>query len=420
LIDSGSPTRTGEETIMKDVSRVRVVGPLAALAEGFRQELEERGYSPLTALSYLQLMCHLSGWLGVRRGVVLPLTALGVDSYLRGRREAGYRSFLTVRAVCPLVDYLRRQGLVQEAGEEDGATLGATDGLLIRFAEYLRVERGLAEVTIERRVFLARRILSAWELGSPADLRDLTAGEVTAFVVDSSRTDNGSVSGVVTALRSLLRFLHLAGVIDRPLAAAVPRLASWKLAGLPKAVPVEQVSALLASCDRDSVVGRRDAAIVTVLARLGLRAGEVACLRLDDMDWRSGEITVRGKGNRSERLPLPFDVGEVLVAYLTAGHPGAAAARNRVFARVRAPRGPLTRGAVTQVVARAAQRAGFEPFYAHRLRHTAATEMLRGGGSLEEIGQVLRHHHRATTAIYAKVDIEALRTVARPWPGTRS
>lgn len=365
-------------------------------------------------------MGHLSGWLGTRRGAVLPLTASGAGRYLLARRGAGYRSFLTLRAVGPLLDYLRRQGLVQDTGGQDGAAEGGAEGLLIGFAEYLRVERVLAEVTIERRIFLARRILSAWEQGGRADLRDLTAGDVTAFVLDSSRADNGSVSSVVTALRSLLRYLHLTGVIDRPLAAAVPSLASWKLAGLPKAVAVEQVSALLASCDRDGVVGRRDAAIVTVLARLGLRAGEAAALRLDDVDWRSGEIMVRGKGSRSERLPLPFDVGEVLVAYLTGGHPGAAACRNRVFARVRAPHGPLTRGAVTQVVARAAQRAGFEPFYAHRLRHTAATEMLRGGGSLEEIGQVLRHHHRATTAIYAKVDIEALRTVARAWPGTTS
>jgi integrase/recombinase XerD len=153
-----------------------------------------------------------------------------------------------------------------------------------------------------------------------------------------------------------------------------------------------------------------------VLARLGLRAGEVAALRLEDIDWRSGQIMVHGKGNRREQLPLPSDVGEVLVAYLTDGHPGAAVCQGAVFARLRAPHGPLTRGAVTQVVAQAAVRAGFEPFYAHRLRHTAATGMLAAGGSLDEIGQVLRHHHRLTTAIYAKVDLEGLRTVARPWP----
>jgi integrase/recombinase XerD len=220
---------------------------------------------------------------------------------------------------------------------------------------------------------------------------------------------------LVTALRSLLRFLHVEGLIEQPLAAAVPSVATWKLAGLPKTVDADQVAALLASCDQRSVAGRRDFAILTVLVRLGLRAGEVAALRLDDIDWRRGEITVRGKGNRCERLPLPADVGQAIVAYLSAEHPAATAGRE-VFGRVRAPRGALTRVTVTQTVASAAKRAGLPPIYAHRLRHTAATGMLRAGGSLHEIGQVLRHRHALTTAIYAKVDIDALRVLARAWP----
>ncbi len=163
-------------------------------------------------------------------------------------------------------------------------------------------------------------------------------------------------------------------------------------------------------------MGRRDLAILTVLVRLGLRAGEAAALQLDDIDWRRGELTIHGKGNRHDRLPLPADVGQAIVAWLTAGRPDATAAGREVFMRVRAPHAALTRGAVTQVVARAAQRAGFGPIYAHRLRHTAATGMLRAGGSLPEIGQVLRHRHAFTTAIYAKVDIDALRLLARRWP----
>jgi integrase/recombinase XerD len=153
-----------------------------------------------------------------------------------------------------------------------------------------------------------------------------------------------------------------------------------------------------------------------VLVRLGLRASEAAALRLDDIDWRRGEICVRGKGNRHDRLPLPADVGQAIVAYLTAGRPDATAGSREVFIRVRAPQQALTRGAVTQVVARAAQRARLGTIYAHRLRHTAATGMLRAGGSLSEIGQVLRHRHALTTAIYAKVDTDALRPLARPWP----
>lgn len=405
---------------MGTLSGVQVSGPLAPLADGFRNELVQRGYSRFTAVGHMQLLRHLSGWLDDGRDVGLLLTPDGVDGYLAARREACYRRFVTMRSARPLLDFLRDQGVAATAEAEDVAACGPAAGLLVRFADYLRVERGLAEETIQRRVWLAGRIVSGWVQAGRADLRDLTAADVTTFVVNHSRTDAGSVSGVVTALRSLLQFLHLAGVIEHPLAAAVPALASWKLSGLPRAVPAQHVEAMVASCDGHSVVGRRDAAVVTFLARLGLRAGEVAALRLDDLDWRAGEVTVRGKGNRSDRLPLPVDVGEVLVGYLTDGHPGTMAAQGRVFARVRAPHGPLTRGAVTQVVFRAAGRAGIEPFFAHRLRHTAATEMLRAGGSLDEIGQVLRHQHRLTTAIYAKVDIEGLRTVARPWPGMLS
>jgi integrase/recombinase XerD len=198
----------------------------------------------------------------------------------------------------------------------------------------------------------------------------------------------------------------------------VPSVAAWKLAGLPTALDDGQVAALLASCDRATVVGRRDLAILTVLVRLGLRAGEAAALRLDDIDWRRGELTVHGKGNRHDRLPLPADVGQAIVAWLTAGRPDTTAAGGgrEVFLRVRVPHEALTRGAVTQVVARAAQRAGLGPIYAHRLRHTAATGMLRAGGSLPEIGQVLRHRHALTTAIYAKVDLDGLRPLARSWP----
>jgi integrase/recombinase XerD len=403
---------------MRDLSRVRVTGPLAPLAEGFGQELAQQGYSPHTARGHLQLMGHLSRWLADAGLEGSRLTPARVHAYVGERRAAGYRGFCTVRAVAPLLGYLRREGVAPPSAVEQGAGEGARQGLLSRYARHLRVERGLAEVTIQRRVFLARRILSAWEGAGRVDLGGLTAGEVSEFVLGSCRDARGAVSSVVTAVRSLLRFLHLAGVIDQPLAMVVPSMASWKLTGLPKALPVEQVTALLASCDRSSVVGRRDLAIVTVLARLGLRAGEVAALQLGDIDWRLGEITVWGKGNRSDRLPLPADVGEVLVGYLTAGHPGTAAAGGSVFVRVRAPHGSLTRGAVTQIVARAAQRAGLEPIYAHRLRHTAATGMLRAGGSLVEIGQVLRHHRASTTAIYAKVDTQTLRTVARRWPGT--
>jgi site-specific recombinase XerD len=220
----------------------------------------------------------------------------------------------------------------------------------------------------------------------------------------------------VTALRSFLVFLHVDGVIERSLAFAVPSVAGWRLAGLPKGLEPDEVRRLLSACDRRTRNGRRDFAILTVLVRLGLRASEVVALRLDDLDWQAGEILVRGKGNRAERLPLPTDVGDAIAMYLRHSRPADADGR-AVFVRIRAPHRALSGSGVAQVVAAAAQRVGLGQIFAHRLRHTAATQMLRAGASLQEIGQILRHRSTLTTAIYAKVDRKALRTVARRWPG---
>jgi integrase/recombinase XerD len=196
----------------------------------------------------------------------------------------------------------------------------------------------------------------------------------------------------------------------------VPSPAGWTLIGLPKGLDKAQVAALLASCDRSTATGCRDFAILTLLVRLGLRAGEVATLGLDDVDWRHGGLTVRGKGHRQDRLPLPADVGQAIVDYLHRARPGAAQGRT-VFVRAQAPYRALTSHGVTTVVLIAGRRAGLGPVAAHRLRHSAATAMLHAGGSLAEIGQVLRHRRALTTALYAKVDAPGLRMLARPWPG---
>jgi integrase/recombinase XerD len=219
----------------------------------------------------------------------------------------------------------------------------------------------------------------------------------------------------VTGLRSLLRFLYLEGLIDRDLAVAVAPVANWRLASLVKALDAPSVARLLDSCDQDTAIGRRDFAILLLLSRLGLRIGEVAALRLDDLDWRAGELVVCGKGNRQERLPLPVDVGESITAWLKDGRPDCHS--RFVFTRARAPHGGLHPSALTSVVHRACRRAGLPQVGAHRLRHTAATRMLRAGSSLRDVGQVLRHRSSEVTSIYAKVDRRALSAVVRPWPG---
>jgi site-specific recombinase XerD len=401
-------------TALTGPSWAEVGGPLAPYAGGFRTELERLGYTPLTAATHVRLMAHLSRWLA-REGVEAPgLTQAVIEAYFAERRAAGYAGHVTGRALRPLAGYLRRLGVIPPPAPAVAAS--AVEGLLARYREYLLVERGLAGTTAELNVRMVRPFLAGWvqETDAGVNLAHLTAGEVAAFVVTQSRQRPRSVKRMVTALRSLFGFLQLEGLVSQPL--GVPSPAGWSQAGLPKALDGDQVAALLASCDPRTRTGRRDLAILTLLARLGLRAGEVAALRLDDIDWRRGEITVRGKGNRHDRLPLPADAGQRIVAYLHDGRPQAAQGRT-VFVRAQAPYRPLTSNAVTTVVACSGRRAGLGLIGAHRLRHSAATAMLRSGGSLTEIGQTLRHARPLTTAIYAKVDVGALRQLARPWPG---
>ena len=248
------------------------------------------------------------------------------------------------------------------------------------------------------------------------ELESLTPADVTSFVVAWCPCLNGGVAKLtVTALRSFLGFLHLDGVTEWSLVSAVPTVLRRRLAGLPKGLDPDQVRRLLAACDASTVVGIRDLAILTLLVRLGLRRSEVAGLGLDDIDWRAGTIRVRGKGNCHERLPLPPDVGRRLVRYLRHARPADALGRT-VFVRHFAPHHALGPARVSGIVADAARRAGLGRIHAHRLRHTAATDLLRAGASLPEIGQILRHGRAETTAIYAKVDRDTLRLIARPWP----
>ncbi len=400
---------------MVDPCWTRVRGPLEPYADGLRGELERLGYTPLSAAGHVRLVAHLSRWM-IQRGLsISALTPATVDAYFAERRAAGYYNSLTARSLRPLMDYLQELGVVAVPGPVIAMT--PCERLLGRYRDYLLAERGLAASTVELNVRMARPFLADQVLADgQLDLQRLSAGELGAFVVAQSRKRPRSVGRMVTALRSLLRFLHIDGVIDRPLASAVPSVAGWSLSSLPTALGSDQVVALLTSCDRETATGCRDFAILTLLVRLGLRAGEVAALALDDIDWRRGEITVRGKGRRQDRLPLPGDVGQAIVDYLRHARSGTAHGR-MVFVWAQAPYRPLTSNAVTTVVASAGRRAGIGLIGAHRLRHTAATAMLHAGGSLTEIGQVLRHRRALTTAVYAKVDQQALRLVARPWPG---
>ncbi len=398
---------------MEGYSAGRVRGPLAPYAAGFVVELVGRGYRPRSVSGQLELMAHLSRWLAEQGLEPGRLTQAEAERFLavRRKREVSLRSW---RALGPLVIYLRRLGVAPEIVASADTPV---ERLLLDYRDYLVRERGLTAGSVAHWERVARLFLA--ERPEPLEdaLQRLTTGEVTGFVVARcapGRCSGSTAKNLTGGLRSLLRYLHVAGFTAIPLAQAVPRAAGWRLSSLPRALEAEQVARLLESCDRATMVGRRDFAIITLLARLGVRCCEVSGLCLDDIDWRAGELTIRGKGSTTACLPLPHDVGEALVSYLREGRPRVEF--REVFITAKAPRRRLSPIAVTHVVGCACKRVGMEPVGAHRLRHTLASDLLRAGTPLAQIAPILRHASVTTTAIYAKVDRDALRALARRWP----
>ena len=398
---------------MVKVLRSIVRGPLEPHVVGFAEGLLRQGYSRSSAEQHVCFIAHLDRWMQAEGVGLDGLSGSVIERYLAQRRAAGYVEYRSVRALQPLLGYLAPLGVLPVPQE---VPPGPVEELLGRYRAWLLVERGVTPGTARGYVDCVRPFVAGRLRDGVLDLAGVTAGDVTGFVlaVCPGRAV-GSAKLIVCALRSLLRWLHLTGAVPVPLAAAAPSVAGWRLSGLPKGLEPGQLRSLLASCDRRTPTGRRDYAIMLLLARLGLRAGEVARLGLDDIDWRRGEIAVLGKGQRAERLPLPAEMGAAIVGYLRRGRPDTAQGRS-VFVRVHAPHRVLTTGGVTMVVFDAAQRAGLGRMHAHRLRHTAATAMLQAGSPLAEVGQVLRHRSALSTAIYAKVDRDALAVLARPWP----
>ncbi len=401
---------------MADVSRVRMTGPLVVYAAGFAEELARQGYRRDPVVDQVRLLAHLSRWLSSAGLGIGDLTPSTRAAFLAARRAQGYTLWLSPKALAPLLAYLRDLGVL---GDDAAPVPHATDRVLAGYRAFLVGERGLTEGTAAGYVHAVRPFVAARVHGDTVELGGVTPADVTGFVLTACPgRSKGSAQLIVTALRSLLGYLFLTGVIPADLATVVPSVAGWRLAGMPKGLEPGEVARLLAAFDRRTTAGRRDHAMVLLMVRLGLRAGEVCRLSLDDVDWRAGEVVIRGKGRRLERLPLPVDVGDSVAGYLHRGRPGSAEGRS-VFVRVHAPHRPLTSTAVTDVVCRAAARAGLGVVRAHMLRHTAATQMVRAGAALPEVGQVLRHRRLFTTAIYAKVDREPLRSIARPWPGSQ-
>lgn len=402
---------------MRRVQSTRVLGPLAPFAEGFRVELDRLGYTPSSREYKLRQVAGLSRWLETRGLDAGDVNSALVEEFLAGLRTPSKRP-PTLRAMRPFLDWLRGHDVI---GVDAPARHEALDDLMDRYRRWMVTERGLARRTIGRyekgaRWFLEGRARQGCGL---IGTEGLTGGAITTFLLRevSRGLAPGSMQGRVAELRSLLRFLYLEGLISTPLGEAVPPVPGWKDTRVPQRLTATQVQILLNSCERTTPTGMRDFAMLMLLARLGLRAAEVAGLVLEDLDWRAGELVVRGKSGRCDRMPLPVDVGEAVTVYLTKAR--ARLECRSVFLSVVAPPRPILYTTVSQVVWRQCKRAGLTPVHAHRLRHALATELLDSKVTLPEIAQVLRHRDLATTAVYAKVDYAALRQLALPWPVVR-
>lgn len=391
--------------------------PLASYIDGFASQLYGEGYRAVTIRTKCRIVADLSRWLTQRRIALAKIDEEQVRLFhlVRRRRIGSRRS--DPATTHQLLGYLRDRGDIPRVPlQVDQSPLGC---LTRDFDRFLSSERGLSRSTSINYLPIVRAFLTE-RFGSKAlSLDDLCPQDVYRFIVrQGKRIGRSHARRAVTALRSFLRFLRQRGTVTRDLAGAVPGVATWRLSQLPKSLPPQQVKRLLGSCDRRTPTGQRDYAILLLLARLGLRAGEVVGMTLDDFDWEHGEFLVRGKGQRHERLPLPKDVGAAIVRYLQ--HVRPACATRRVFIRLKAPlqglAGPV---AICCIVRRALERAGLDPEFkgSHLLRHSLATDLLRRGASLGEIGHLLRHRQPNTTQIYAKVDIAALRGIALRWPG---
>lgn len=396
-----------------DPYHVRFTGPLTPFVSGLVEDLVRLGYTSTSATVQMQLAAHLSRWLEALRLGPGDLEGPVIERFLEERRGC-YAHHYSMQALGPVLGYLRRQGVVPALVEPTPSSPTAL--VLARYRRYLIDDRGLSgPVARAYSHWVTPFVEDRTDAEGQVEFAQLTAGDVARFLTAHLPTMTRKTAQMTAcALRSFLRFLHDQRMVEVALADAVPAVAHRRLSGLPLALTQSQVHALLDACDRSSPVGRRDFAVITMLHRLGLRCAELVELRLQDVDWQAGTLTVRGKGDRIDLLPLPIDVGQALVEYLRHGRPRTTA--RTVFVRAAAPFTPLASSSASCIVARTARRAGLGTVHAHRLRHTAASRTLNAGASLQEVARLLRHASPATTTIYAKTDQTRLATLARPWP----
>lgn len=393
-------------------------GPLGAHIGPFAQSQSVQGYARHSICQQVRLAAGFSHWLEQQGIPLCHISSDHLSRYLRDRARRGRSCSGDAAALRHVLDFLRHDGVI---AAEKVATRPPTpaERCVHSYAQYLCDARALARATIISYVSFIGGFLTDRFGTGPVKLACLKAGDIVRFVQQQApHLHLKRAKLMTTALRSFLRYARYRGDVALDLAAAVPIVANWSMPSIPRAIPSNQVRQLLASIDRRSAIGRRDYAIVLLLARLGLRSGEVAFLELEDINWDAGQVSVRGKRDQRTALPLPADVGAAVAAYLRDGRPRSTS--RRVFLRSKGPiRGFLSSCGIGSIIRHALHRAGIQAPTkgAHQFRHALATQMLRRGASLTEIGEVLRHRNPQTTTIYAKVDLKALRTLALPWPG---
>jgi integrase/recombinase XerD len=394
------------------------IGPLEEFEPGYRVELVRKGFCQTAIRHRVSQFRQLSRWMRDEGISVDQLDDRCVARFPESRRTTGRGTWVTRKSLTLPVQYLHAIGAAP-ASVSPATEPGSIEELLAAYRDYLARERALCPTTVATYVRVARCFCGGMA-DRHTELAELSSAQLTAFVVQvCERSRQALAKKTVTALSSLLRYLHITGVTTCPLATVLPKVAGHARV-MPKPLDADRIEKLLASCGRSTDTGRRDYAMLMLLSRLGLRAGEIAALSLDDIDWRHGEIVVRGKGNRCELLPLPPDVGRAVVDYLRGGGRRVPPGCRAVFVRAHAPEGGVTPSVVANRVAAAARRAGLaEPVGPRALRHSAATAILRRGAGLPEVAQVLRHNSIQVTARYAAVDESAARELARPWPGAR-
>jgi integrase/recombinase XerD len=396
----------------QEASSVRVRGPLAGAKPDLIVWMTQRRFRPATTSKHVQRLALLSRWLDDDRLALSVVDESWITGRLARRDGPGWVRSLSVLSFRRVLDFLRSAGFVSAATASSPLVV-----ILDEYRRWLIVERGLMNSTVDNYVWNAEKFMVEVCGGDVSRIALLNPEMIARFVIAKAETHRASsVNGIVSRVRSLLRWFYLREMIATPLAQATPWLARGRMSSLPQTVEPGTAQRLIASCDTATLAGVRDIAVMTLLSRLGLRAGEVVAMQIEDINWRRGELTVRSKGGGRDVLPLPVDVGTVLARYLRVR--GRDEASRHVFLGVVAPYQPITVACLNATLRRASVRAGLPNTFAHRLRHSVARELLRQGASLPEIGQILRHRELATTAVYAKVDFTALAALAQPWPVT--